>query len=80
MKAPFLFFYFSLLQRKSWCLHLSERRVEPLARALHAGLTLVGPRIGPRPLEALRKPLGRLTRSRRTEGTLAARPAAWAAP
>lgn len=61
METPYptpLFF-----QRKSWFLYLSGRRVEPLARAPHAGLTLAEPRVGPRLLEAFRKPLGRLSRS-----------------
>lgn len=81
METPYptpLFF-----QRKSWFLYLSGRRVEPLARAPHAGLTLAEPRVGPRLLEAFRKPLGRLSRSGGTARTLAAlpasaRPAVWA--
>lgn len=80
----FLSFFFFILQRKSWFLYLSGRRVEPPGRAPHAGLTLADPRIRPRSLEAFRKPLGRLSRSGRgTARTLAAlpasaRPAVWA--
>lgn len=89
MKTPVSVLLFFFLQRKPRFLHRRERRMEPLARAPHSGLTLAGTRAGPRPLEALRKPLARLTRSWGTERTLATRPAAsaasvlptaWAAP
>lgn len=57
--------------------------MQPLARAPRAGLPPAEPRIGPRPLEAFRKPVGRLSLSGRTARTPAAlpasaRPTAWA--